>query len=244
MDKASIKTRVSKKLTRFGVVNFPGSNCERDAIHVIGRTAGATVKEIWHKESSLGTIDVLILPGGFSYGDYLRCGAIARFSPVMKAVVEFAKSGGVVVGICNGFQILLETGLLPGALISNGSLRFVCRTVTVRVERTDLPAMRGVDEGAVLAMPIAHHDGNYFADDETLKMLDENRQVVLRYCDENGGITKEANPNGSLSNIAGICNERGNVFGLMPHPERCAETLLGGTDGQNLFDALTGSASA
>ncbi len=227
------------KRTRFGVVNFPGSNCERDAIHVIGRTAGAAVKEIWHKESSLGNIDVLILPGGFSYGDYLRCGAIARFSPVMKAVVDFAASGGIIVGICNGFQILVESGLLPGALISNGSLRFVCRNVNVRVERNDIPAMRGIELKTVIKMPIAHHDGNYFADEEALGRLEENGQVVLRYCDENGEVTPEANPNGSVSNIAGICNERGNVFGLMPHPERCAETLLGGSDdGRKFFDAL------
>lgn len=224
--------------TRFGVVNFPGSNCERDTLHVIERTKGASVREIWHKEKSLKDIDVLILPGGFSYGDYLRCGAIARFSPVMKAVLDFAGGGGIVVGICNGFQILVESGLLPGALISNDSLRFVCRNVNVRVERTDIPAMRGIDEGAILKMPIAHHDGHYFADEAVLGMLEENRQVVLRYCDEKGGTVPEANPNGSVSNIAGICNERGNVFGLMPHPERCAELLLGGGDGQKFFDAL------
>ena len=229
---------MSDKLTRFGVVNFPGSNCEQDAIHVIEKTGSASVREIWHKETKLGDIDVLLLPGGFSYGDYLRCGAIARFSPVMKAVIDFAESGGIVLGICNGFQILLESGLLPGALISNESLRFVCRDVYVRVERGNIPAMNGINKGDLLKMPVAHHDGNYFADDATIKMLEENGQVVLRYCNENGEVTKEANPNGSLSNIAGICNERGNVFGLMPHPERNAEALLGGMDGQKLFDAL------
>ena len=232
---------MGEKLTRFGVVNFPGSNCERDALHVIEKTAGANVREIWHKDSSLGGVDVLLLPGGFSYGDYLRCGAIARFSPIMKAVIDFAEGGGVVLGICNGFQILVESGLLPGALISNNSLRFVCRDVYVRVERGGIPAMTGIEKGAILEMPVAHHDGNYFADEKTLAALEENGQIVLRYCDRDGGATKEANPNGSLSNIAGICNEKGNVFGLMPHPERCAETLLGGRDGQKIFDALTSS---
>ena len=229
---------MNEKLTRFGVVNFPGSNCEQDAIHVIGQTAGTSVREIWHKETSLGDIDVLLLPGGFSYGDYLRCGAIARFSPVMKAVIDFASGGGIVLGICNGFQILVESGLLPGALISNESLRFVCRDLYVRVERDGIPAMNGIEKGDLLKMPVAHHDGNFFADEATLGAMEENGQVILRYCDENGEVTKEANPNGSLSNIAGVCNERGNVFGLMPHPERCAETLLGGDDGQKLFDAL------
>ncbi|MFQ5432781.1 MAG: phosphoribosylformylglycinamidine synthase subunit PurQ [Nitrospinota bacterium] len=225
-------------VTKFGVVNFPGSNCERDALHVIEKTAGASAREIWHKETSLRGVDVLLLPGGFSYGDYLRCGAIARFSPVMKAVIDFAEGGGIVLGICNGFQILVESGLLPGALISNESLRFVCRDVYVRVERGGIPAMNGIEKGTILKMPVAHHDGNYFADEETLAALKKNGQIVLRYCNENGGITKEANPNGSLSNIAGICNEKGNVFGLMPHPERCAEMILGGADGQKLFDAL------
>ncbi|GMT42734.1 MAG: phosphoribosylformylglycinamidine synthase subunit PurQ [bacterium] len=230
---------------RFGVVIFPGSNCERDTMHVIEQTDGAVVRGIWHKETSLDDIDVLILPGGFSYGDYLRCGAIARFSPIMKAVADFAKSGGVVVGICNGFQILVESGLLPGALISNDCLRFVCKNVFVRVERGDIPATEGIESGSLHQMPIAHHDGRYYADGQTLERLEANRQVVLRYCDENGRITPRSNPNGSLNNIAGICSEQGNVLGFMPHPERCAETLLGngGAIGQKIFDALRLSAT-
>lgn len=229
---------MSEARTRFGVVVFPGSNCDRDALHVIGQTASATVRKIWHRETQLGDIDVLVLPGGFSYGDYLRCGSIARFSPVMEAAADFASGGGVIIGICNGFQILVESGLLPGALISNDCLRFVCKNVFVRVERSGIPATVGIEPGAVLKMPIAHHDGRYYADDETLKRLEKNRQVILRYCDAGGETNRQANPNGSLNNIAGICNERGNVIGIMPHPERCAEALLGNSDGQLFFDAL------
>lgn len=232
MDTATLKK------ARFGVVIFPGSNCEKDTVHVIGEVARAPVREIWHKESFLDGIDVLVLPGGFSYGDYLRCGAIARFSPIINAVVEFAEKGGIVIGICNGFQILVESGLLPGAFISNTTCRFICRDVFVRVERDDIPATRGVAKGSVLKIPIAHHDGNYFCDEKTLRNLEAGNRIVLRYCDEKGNVTPDSNPNGSVSNIAGICNERGNVFGLMPHPERCSEEVLGNSDGRRIIEAL------
>ncbi len=223
---------------RFGVVNFPGSNCEKDTLYVIEKVLKAEVDEIWHKETSLKGIDVLVLPGGFSYGDYLRCGSIAKFSPIMKPVIEFAQNGGVVIGICNGFQVLLESGLLPGALISNSSCKFICKDIFVKVERNDTPATRGIEKGAVLKIPIAHHDGNYFCDEKTLETLKANNQIVLRYCDENGNVNQEANPNGSISNIAGICNRQRNIFGLMPHPERNAEKILGNADGLAIFEAL------
>ncbi|MBI3793535.1 MAG: phosphoribosylformylglycinamidine synthase subunit PurQ [Nitrospinae bacterium] len=223
---------------RFGVVVFPGSNCDRDTIRSASQASGATVRRIWHKETSLGDVDVVLLPGGFSYGDYLRCGAIARFSPVMRAVTEFAERGGVVLGICNGFQILVESGLLPGALLPNVSRKFICKDVRLRVERGDLPHTRAVKAGTTLKMPIAHGDGNYFADAATLDRLEKNGQVVVRYCDENGEPTPESNPNGSLNNIAGICNEKGNVFGLMPHPDRCSEAVLGNTDGLAVFKSF------
>jgi phosphoribosylformylglycinamidine synthase len=222
----------------FGVVVFPGSNCEQDTVHVISEAVSSPVREIWHKETSLEGIDTVILPGGFSYGDYLRCGSIARFSPIMKSVVDFAERGGVVVGICNGFQILLESGLLPGALTRNSSLKFICKDVYVRTERDDIPAMRGIERGSVLKIPIAHHDGNYFCDSKTLDSLETNNQIVLRYSDRDGEIDFESNPNGSISNIAGICNKKGNVFGLMPHPERCSELSLGNEDGRKIFKAL------
>ncbi len=226
-----------KKL-KFGVVVFPGSNCDRDTMHVASLLTGASVRSVWHKETSLGDVEAVILPGGFSYGDYLRCGAIARFSPVMKAVAEFASKGGTVIGICNGFQILVESHLLPGALLPNVSRKFICKNIRVRVDRADIRPTKAMAPGTVLKLPIAHHDGNYFADEVTIKRLEKNRQVVMRYCDENGKVTPEANPNGSLGNIAGICNEHGNVFGLMPHPERCAEPILGNTDGLKIFESL------
>ncbi len=222
----------------FGVVIFPGSNCERDTVHVIKNVIGAPVREIWHKDSSLDGVDAVVLPGGFSYGDYLRCGAIARFSPIIETVIEFARSGGIVIGICNGFQILLESGLLPGALIGNASRKFICRNVYVRVERNNIPATDGIEKGEILEIPIAHHDGNYICDAKTMAELEANGRIVLRYCDENGDVTPASNPNGSMGNIAGICNAEGNVFGLMPHPERCAETLLGNTDGRRFFESL------
>ncbi len=226
--------------TRYGVVIFPGSNCERDTLHVFSLLKGASVRPIWHKETSFSDIDALVLPGGFSYGDYLRCGAIARFSPVMKAVIDFAQGGGTVIGICNGFQVLVESGLLPGALLPNFSQKYICRNVFVRMEKNSVPGIEGLAPGTVLKMPIAHHDGNYFADDETLQRLEKNGQVVMRYCEADGEVTEKANPNGSLKNIAGLCNENGNVFGLMPHPERCAESVLGNTDGMTLLNSLKG----
>jgi len=230
--------RAAAKPPSFGVVMFPGSNCDRDTMRVASLLPGAFVRGVWHKETSLGDVNVVILPGGFSYGDYLRCGAIARFSPVMKAVADFAVAGGTVIGICNGFQILVESHLLPGVLLPNVSRKFICKDIHVRVERTDLCPTRAVAPGATLKLPIAHHDGNYFADEVTLKRLEKNRQVVMRYCDGRGNVTTEANPNGAANNIAGICNERGNVFGLMPHPERCAEPALGNTDGMKIFASL------
>jgi len=223
----------------FGVIVFPGSNCEQDTVHVLENVIKAPVREIWHKESSLDGVDVVVLPGGFSYGDYLRCGSIARFSPIMKAVIEFARKGGMVMGICNGFQVLVESGLLPGALISNSSLKFICKDVYVRVERDGIPALSGVKKGTVLKIPIAHHDGNYFCSEEELEKLESNRQVVLRYCDADGTVTPESNPNGSIGNIAGLCNEEGNIFGLMPHPERCSESILGNDDGIVFFESLS-----
>lgn len=227
------------KNPKIGVVVFPGSNCDRDTLRTASLLPGASVRAVWHKETSLGGADIMLLPGGFSYGDYLRCGAIARFSPVMKAVAEFAGRGGVVVGICNGFQVLVESHLLPGALMMNESRKFICKNVYLRVERAGIPATAAITKGAVLKMPIAHGEGNYYADAETIQRLEANGQVVLRYCDENGSVTKEANPNGAINNIAGICNERGNVFGLMPHPERCSEPVLGNTDGWRIFQSLT-----
>ncbi len=223
---------------RFGVVVFPGSNCDADAYHAVKDVLGQPVRYVWHHEQSLKDIDCVILPGGFSYGDYLRTGAIARFSPVMSAVREHAARGGLVLGICNGFQVLCEAHLLPGALLENTGLRFVCEHVNTRVESGLTPYTRGLPRGKVLNLPIAHRGGNYFADEETLKALNDSGRVVLRYCDAQGNPTPESNPNGSVENIAGICNEAGNVFGLMPHPERAADPLLGSTDGRLLFASL------
>jgi phosphoribosylformylglycinamidine synthase len=224
--------------TKFGVIVFPGSNCDHDAHYASGELAGQDARLIWHKESSLGDVDVVIVPGGFSYGDYLRCGAIARFSPIMKDVVRFAGNGGTVIGICNGFQILTEAGLLPGVLLRNESLIFVCKSVFLRVENASTRFTGTCKEGEVLTLPIAHGDGNYFAEADTIKRLEENGQVVLRYCDEAGRLTKESNPNGSVNNIAGIVNEQGNVMGMMPHPERASDAILGMTDGKKIFDSI------
>lgn len=227
--------------TKFGVVVFPGSNCDRDVHYVLSEIFHQDTRFIWHKESSLGDVDVVILPGGFSYGDYLRCGAIARFSPVMKEIVRFAGKGGVVVGICNGFQILLEAGLLPGAMVKNKSLNFICRYTYLRVENTNTRFTSACAEGEVLEVPVAHGVGNYIVDIETLKRLEDHRQVLFRYCDRSGRVTEEANPNGSMANIAGIMNERGNVVGLMPHPERCADEVLRHTDGKKFFQSIIDS---
>ena len=196
---------------------------------------------VWHKETSLHGWDAIVLPGGFSYGDYLRCGAIARFSPIMRSVVEEARSGKLVIGICNGFQILCEAGLLPGALVRNRSLHFVCQMVTTRVEVSDSPFTRGMPVGTLLRLPVAHGEGCYYADERTLRDLNERQQVILRYCDSSGRVAPEANPNGSVQNIAGICNADRNVFGLMPHPDRACEERLGSSDGRRIFESMIGS---
>lgn len=232
-----------KSKFKFGVVVFPGSNCDHDTYHVLKKVFDQDVKFIWHKDRLDKDIDVVILPGGFSYGDYLRPGAIARFSPVMNDIVEFAERGGIVVGICNGFQILVESGLLPGALLRNKSLRFICKFVYVRVENKNTVFTSLCEDNEVLKLPIAHGDGNYYVDEETLRKLVENGQVVFRYCDKDGNITNDANPNGSIYNIAGIVNERGNVLGMMPHPERCSEAILGCVDGIKIFNSLIHSLS-
>jgi phosphoribosylformylglycinamidine synthase I len=223
---------------KFGVVVFPGSNCDHDAYHVISKVIGQPVDFIWHRDSSLEGYDCVVLPGGFSYGDYLRTGAIASLSPVVRSVVEFARRGGYVLGICNGFQILCETGLLPGALMRNSSLSFVCRHVNLRVERAGTDFTRDYGKGQVLSIPVAHGEGNYFCDAETLARLEGEGQVVFRYVDERGETTEAANPNGSLNNIAGIINREGNVLGMMPHPERASEEALGSTDGRGIFTSL------
>ena len=223
---------------KFGIVVFPGSNCDADCYHVIDKVLGEPVVYLWHGQDDLQDVDCVILPGGFSYGDYLRTGSIARFSPLMGKVIEFAQKGGLVLGICNGFQILTEAGLLPGALIRNPSLQFRCHDVYLRVERTDTPFTNEFISGQVIRVPIAHGEGSYVADDATLARLEEQGQVIFRYCDEQGKVCAEANPNGSYHNIAGIINENGNVLGMMPHPERCAEEILGGEDGKILFSSI------
>jgi len=224
---------------KFGVVVFPGSNCDHDAYHVVSKHVGQPVDFIWHKETDLSGYDAVIIPGGFSYGDYLRAGALARFSPVMESVKRFAADGGFVFGICNGFQILCESGLLPGALRRNAGLHFICKHVNLKVENGNMPFTTEVEHDKVLSIPIAHAEGNYTCDDETYNSLEENGQIVFRYCDENGEITDDANPNGARSNIAGISNLDRNVLGMMPHPERACEELLGSTDGQAIFRSLT-----
>ncbi|MBM4167639.1 MAG: phosphoribosylformylglycinamidine synthase subunit PurQ [Ignavibacteria bacterium] len=223
---------------KFAVVVFPGSNCDRDAFNAVERIMEQEARFVWHKDTDLGDPDVVILPGGFSYGDYLRCGAIARFSPVMKEVVRFANHGGVVLGICNGFQILTEAGLLPGALLRNESLRFVCMDTFVRVERSDTIFTESCKPGEVLKIPVAHGDGNYYTDEEGLKRLEDNGQILFRYCSAQGKIIAEANPNGSVASIAGIVNTAGNVMGLMPHPERAVDPVLGRIDGRKIFGSL------
>jgi phosphoribosylformylglycinamidine synthase len=223
---------------KIGIVRFPGSNCDFDCLHVASAVLQQEASFIWHEETSVAGYEALVLPGGFSYGDYLRSGSIARFSPVMRAVTAFAEAGGLVLGICNGFQILTEAGLLPGALIRNSALEFRCDWVRLRVEGTRPPFMASYARGQVLRMPIAHGDGNYVADPDVLSRMRDNDQIVLRYCDAEGEVTSNANPNGSVENIAGVCNEAGNVFALMPHPERCAEPELGGADGLGIWQAM------
>jgi phosphoribosylformylglycinamidine synthase I len=226
---------------KFGVVVFPGSNCDHDAHYVAETIMGQDARLIWHKEGSIGDVDVVILPGGFSYGDYLRCGAIARFSPVMKDVVRFANNGGLVIGICNGFQVLTEAGLLPGVLLRNKSLHFICKYLNLRVENTDTSFTNKCVKNEVLEIPIAHGEGNYYSDADTLKRLEDESRIVFRYCDEKGNVTDESNPNGSMNNIAGIINERGNVLGMMPHPERASDPVLKHTDGKKIFDSILNS---
>ena len=229
---------------KFGIIVFPGSNCDHDAYHVISKQVGQPVDFIWHKDTDLRSYDAVIIPGGFSYGDYLRAGALARFSPVMESVKKFAASGRLVLGICNGFQILCEAGLLPGALIRNRELHFICEYVHVLVETTDTPYTNEMKSGSVLRLPIAHAEGNYVCDDVTLTELQQDDRIVFRYCDPSGNITDAANPNGARDNIAGICNSTRNVLGLMPHPERACEELLGSTDGRDVFRSLAATLAA
>lgn len=223
---------------RVGVVVFPGSNCDHDTLHAFRTLPGVEVDMLWHKDTELDGCDLVVLPGGFSYGDYLRSGAIARLSPMMQAVERFAADGGHVMGICNGWQILVEAGLLPGALRPNAGLKFRCQDVDVRVERTDTPYTGRCRQGDVLRLHIAHYEGNYFADPETLQQLEDDGRVVLRYCGPNGERQPRYNPNGSAHDIAGICSPNGRVFGLMPHPERCIDARLGSTDGRSILESL------
>lgn len=225
-------------MTKFAVIQFPGSNCDQDCVRAINGIDGASADFVWHKETSLAGYDAIVLPGGFSYGDYLRCGAIAQFSPIMQAVTKDAAAGKLVIGTCNGFQILCETGLLPGALVRNRSLRFICRIATTRVEVPHSPFTIGCSEGTLLRLPVAHGEGCFFADEATLRELNANRQVILRYVDSEGRATPDANWNGSLENIAGICNREGNVFGLMPHPDRACDKRLGSGDGIKIFRSM------
>lgn len=223
---------------RFGIVVFPGSNCDRDCFYVVKDVLRQTVEYIWHKDRRLNDFDCIILPGGFSYGDYLRTGAIARFSPIMKQVSAFAKKGGMVVGICNGFQILLEAGLLPGVMLRNKNLHFICKCVYVKTENKESPFTNLCSKNQILKIPIAHNEGNYYIDKDGLKNLEKNGQIVFRYCSPDGDVHKEFNPNGALGNIAGIINKEGNVLGMMPHPERSSETELGSTDGFLIFESI------
>jgi phosphoribosylformylglycinamidine synthase len=219
-------------------VVFPGSNCDHDAYHAAGHVLGQDAAFVWHKETSLGGADVVILPGGFAHGDYLRTGAIARFSPIMPAVRAFAEHGGPVLGICNGFQVLLEAGMLPGAMLRNRSVRFQCEHVFVKVEQIDTPFTVGCTEGQLLRIPIAHGEGNYYAEPDVVDRLERNRQVVFRYATAGGAVTPESNPNGSVNNIAGLCSEQRNVVGLMPHPERACELAVGSADGLVMFESV------
>jgi phosphoribosylformylglycinamidine synthase len=223
---------------KFGVITFPGSNCDQDMVYMLKNILKAPVVNLWHKEHDLQGCDFIILPGGFSYGDYLRSGAIARFSPIMQEVIEFANKGGYVMGICNGFQILTESQLLPGALLHNNSQKFICKNVHLRVESTQSLITSLTQKGQVLQIPIAHGEGRYYADDDTIKSIEDNDQVLFRYCAPQGEITVDANPNGALNNIAGICNKQRNVFGMMPHPERCSDKYLHNTDGRILFESV------
>ena len=226
---------------KFGVVVFPGSNCDSDALNAVQNILQHDAKFIWHKENNLENFDALILPGGFSYGDYLRCGAIARFSPIMKEVIRFANSGGIVMGICNGFQILVECGLLPGALLRNLNQRFICDFVDLKVTNNKTLFSNLCKKDEILKIPIAHGEGNYFAEDDTIKRLQDNEQIVFQYCDAFGNVNENSNPNGAMLNIAGVVNETGNVLGMMPHPERAMEKILGSNDGIKIFKSVVNS---
>src|SRR6201996_6185859 len=223
---------------KFGVVIFPGSNCDEDIIHVLEKIMGQQVVRLWHKDHSLQECDFIVLPGGFSFGDYLRSGAIARFSPIMQEVIKFAENGGYLMGICNGFQILAEAGLLPGALLHNTTRKFICRNIYLKPQTINSLVTRGIDPERALKIPIAHGEGNYFADADVLKAINDNDQVLFRYCDEAGNITTDANPNGSIENIAGVTNSARNVFGLMPHPERASDILVANQDGLGIFESI------
>lgn len=230
---------------KFGVVVFPGSNCDKDVIHVLSTVMGQETVELWHKDTELPGFesgDCIVLPGGFAYGDYLRAGAIARFSPIMQSVIEFANNGGYVWGICNGFQILCEAGLLPGALLKNENQKFICKNTFLKATTTHCAVTSQIDQDKALKIPIAHAEGRYFADEATLAELESDDQILFKYCDEKGNISPESNPNGSSLNIAGVCNKNRNVFGIMPHPERASEEILGNTDGRLLFDSLLATA--
>lgn len=223
---------------KYGVVVFPGSNCDQDMIYVLEHILGQQVVKLWHKDTDLQGCDFIVLPGGFSFGDYLRSGAIARFSPIMTSVIEFANKGGYLLGVCNGFQILTEAGLVPGALLHNTSRKFICKNVHIKAATQNSLITNSIDLTRALKIPIAHGEGNYFTDADTLKLLQDKDQILFHYCDENGNITPESNPNGSLQNIAGVCNAGRNVFGMMPHPERAADLELNNTDGLQIFESI------
>jgi phosphoribosylformylglycinamidine synthase I len=227
---------------KIGIVIFPGSNCDHDMIYVLRNIMEQNVVELWHKDTDLQGVRAIVLPGGFSYGDYLRSGAIARYSPIMDYVVDFANNGGFVFGVCNGFQILCEAGLLPGALLHNSNQKFICKNVFIRPDNNSTVITSLLDKERAYKIPIAHGEGRYYADEETLKIMRQNDQILFRYCDINGVITEEANPNGTIDNIAGVCNEQKNVYGMMPHPERAADEELGNTDGRTIFESILSSA--
>ena len=229
---------------KFGVVVFPGSNCDEDLVYVVKNIMGQQVEKLWHKDTDLKGCDFIFLPGGFSYGDYLRSGAIARFSPIMDSVIKHAEKGGYVMGICNGFQILVESHLLPGALIHNSSRKFICKNVFLRPEHTNALVTSTLDINKAYQIPIAHGEGRYFADDKTIQGLNEHGQILFRYCDEHAQVTDEVNPNGSMENIAGICNKNKNVFGMMPHPERAADPILNNIDGKAIFRSILSMVNA
>lgn len=224
---------------KFGVIIFPGSNCDHDSYHAVITTTGQQATFLWHESHDLENCDAIIVPGGFAYGDYLRTGAIAKFAPIMQEVAKFAASGGLVIGICNGFQILCEAGMLPGALMRNAGLKYVCKQVHLRVENADSPFTNACAQGQVLQIPVGHMEGNYYCDSQTLALLKQQNRIIFRYCTPDGQITPQANPNGSLENIAGICNEGKNVLGMMPHPDRSSESLLGSSDGAKIFASMT-----